>query len=114
MRRWYTRTVDWTDRQWRQGGNYRKLLLPDCAAIFLSLPFAPGAWFPCPPLFWAMVFSATAWTLFTLWRAWLYMKEGALQSGKQYEREGRYKLPPEYADSEDAFQAAERRRKARK
>ncbi|MBP6556487.1 MAG: hypothetical protein KA233_12490 [Novosphingobium sp.] len=57
---------------------------------------------------------ASVWTAFIFYRCWLLMKEESLKSGQLYERLWRYKLPPEYADSEDAWTAAERRKRAKK
>jgi len=58
-------------------------------------------------------FAAFVWCVFIAWRWWIVMKSAAITSGRNYERSGRYKLPPEYADSEDALMV-EQRRKERK
>ncbi len=54
---------------------------------------------------------AVAWQMFVWWRCWHYMKRSAKKSGQMYEKSGRYKLPPEYSDSEDAFMARERKKR---
>jgi hypothetical protein len=61
-------------------------------------------------LFWIFWAFAASWILFIGTRFWKYVRGSAVESGKQYENDWRYKLPPEYADSEDAWAAAERRR----
>lgn len=55
--------------------------------------------------------------LWLVWQAWAFTRVyHAIQvadwiAAKRYEREGRYKLPPEYRDTEHASLAARRRRR---
>jgi hypothetical protein len=56
---------------------------------------------------------AAAWASFVTWRALIALKVYGRASGRVYERRTRYKLPPEYVDSEDALLSAERRRRTK-
>lgn len=51
--------------------------------------------------------------LFNFWRAYRMDKAKRYWGGRDYERRGRYDLPPEYHDSEDALLAARRRKRSR-
>ncbi len=61
--------------------------------------------------FWSLCALAGIWQTYVFWRFWHHLKRDGLKAGRLYEKQGRYKLPPEYADSEDALMADERRKK---
>jgi hypothetical protein len=46
---------------------------------------------------------------FVFWRQVRILKAKSIKSGRYYERKGRYALPAEYRDSEDALLASRRR-----
>jgi hypothetical protein len=60
---------------------------------------------------WSLILLSFAAEIFVIWRASRLARATFRRSGRMYERSGRYALPPEYADSEDAYLASRRRRK---
>lgn len=75
---------------------------------------------PFLPLFfldklWEWVWAVAAawfvvWNLFVGWRYARYLKEISIENDRQYDRVGKYGLPPEYPDSESATRARQRRK----
>lgn len=51
------------------------------------------------------------WNALVVWRLWRYIKETAIKGDRHYDRVGKYDLPPEYADSESATKAKQRRKR---
>lgn len=62
------------------------------------------------PLIAAIAFDLI-WFSYVGWRAWLLFRQAAARGDRLYDRKGKYALPPEYADTESATKARERRRK---
>lgn len=57
------------------------------------------------------VVLAVAWAIFFLWRSIRMLKAASISSDRQYDRVGKYSLPPEYANSESvSATGAERKR----
>lgn len=78
------------------------------------LPFLPLAMFVGQRSLWAWGIALAwflAWTLFTVWRYLRYLKEISIKSDRHFDRVGKYDLPPEYADSESATKARQRRKR---
>lgn len=85
------------------------LFLPLFALIALAMvsrdwPFAARAivWIPT-------VAIALGWYAFVGWRSWRHIKVAAWHGDRHYDREGKYLLPPEYADTESLTVARKRR-----
>ena len=98
----------WTDKVLRgSAARVEVVLLPDIlpflALAFLGKEFRP-AWGIAAVWF-------VAWTIFTFWRYARYLKEVSIKSDRQFDRSGKYNLPPEYADSESATRARQRRKR---
>lgn len=54
---------------------------------------------------------AFLWFAFVGWRAWRLVLAGAARDDRDYDRTGKYQLPPEYAATQSATRTARRRRK---
>jgi hypothetical protein len=98
----------WTDGVLRDSASRVELtLLPG------MLPFLPlaliGHRFPRAWIFAAVWF--VAWMIFVSWRYLRYLKEISIKGDRHFDRVGKYDLPPEYADSESATAARQRRKR---
>lgn len=71
----------------------RDLVDPSTAKLLL-----PGA-----------IVLTVSWSAFVGWRAWRLILVFAERSDSQYDREGKFALPPEYADSDSATETKRRR-----
>ena len=104
----YLRVRNWVDRTIRSA-NYKLVLWPvytfSLVALFLGEHAGLSA-----TAFWSFGVLSAIWAAFLMQRFWVYLKESAIESGHRYESEWRYNLPPEYADSEDAWTTAERQK----
>jgi hypothetical protein len=65
-------------------------------------------------IFWLSVGILSGWGLLVHWRGWLAFRRSARESDRQYDRNGKFDLPPEYHSTESATAAAERNRRKRK
>ena len=113
MRRVFFQVQKWVDDlldDFRADGP----LLPFILIIALSIPFRAQRSIIEFVVFWFLVFGAITWLIFVGWRIFHSLKRQGLKGGREYERRGRYRLPPEYAESEDALLAAKRRKAKRK
>jgi hypothetical protein len=59
-----------------------------------------------PFLVWAII-----WTTFSIWRGLRMMKARSAKNARHYDRIGKFELPTEYADTESALKARQRRRR---
>ena len=57
---------------------------------------------------------ATVWLAFVGWRAWRLFKAIGIKGDRKFDREDKFKLPPEYAASESVTRAHQRTRIERK
>ncbi|HEY0595712.1 MAG TPA: hypothetical protein VGD20_07865 [Sphingopyxis sp.] len=98
----------WTDGVLRDSASRVELtLLPG------MLPFLPLALID-HQFSRAWIFAAVwfvAWTIFASWRYLRYLKEISIKGDRHFDRVGKYDLPPEYADSESATAARQRRKR---
>jgi len=81
----------------------------------LLLPFTLLEWATdgaMPDWFWLLPIPlALAWTAFVIWRAGRLTRAASILSARDYDRSGKFLLPPEYANSESSFAAARRARR---
>ena len=87
------------------------IILPMIVGMFVAAPFGSNA----SERLWAFAIAQILllpWYLFVGWRFSRLCRAASLRSARQYEREGRYKLPLEYADSESAAMARRRKKRA--
>ena len=98
----------WTDGVLRDSASRVELTLLPGMAPFLPLALIddrfPRAW----------VFATTwfvVWTIFVSWRYVRYLKEISIKGDRKFDRVGKFDLPPEYADSESATAAKQRRKR---
>lgn len=114
MKRAYINVRDWLDGHFDGVTGAEASMFPllplGIAAAFFSKPIGPAEHFA----FWFFVAVSIVWLTFALWRFYHYVMRIGRKSGRDYEKKDRYKLPPEYSDSEDALMAAERRNAKRR
>lgn len=55
-----------------------------------------------------------AWVFFAAWRATRLLRADIIKSDRDYDRRGKYLLPPEYAATESPLAASRRRRRTRR
>ena len=97
----------WTDRVLRDSASRVELTLLPGMLPFLPLIFLKERF----PLFWIPAVAwFVAWAIFVSWRYVRYLKEISIKSDRHFDRAGKYDLPPEYADSESATKARQRRK----
>lgn len=87
---------------------------PACFALtpFVALEFVTHGASPD----WLLVLPITfavAWVGLVIWRGARMAKAGSLKSSRDYDRKGKYLLPPEYADSESTLAARTRKTRGR-
>jgi hypothetical protein len=96
--------VDWTDGIAAEGGRSRGLLL------FPMLPWVLVA--AQRSMLVASILSLAALT-FVTWRYLVVIKAQAVEHDRAYDEDGKFKLAPEYHQTESATAAAERKRESR-
>lgn len=98
----------WTDGVLRDSASRVELtLLPGMLPFFPLIFFKdrfPLAWIPVAAWF-------VAWMFFVSWRYVRYLKEISIKADRYYDRAGKYDLPSEYAESESATTARQRRKR---
>ncbi|WP_093512414.1 hypothetical protein [Sphingopyxis sp. YR583] len=97
----------WTDRIIRDSASRVELTLLPGMLPLLPLAFI-GQRFPLAWVIAAVWF--VMWALFVSWRYLRYLKEISIKSDRHFDRVGKYDLPPEYADTESATKARQRRK----
>jgi hypothetical protein len=110
----YLRIRRWVDRDVSRPSVSSVAIGPACLALapFVALEYltdgaAPNALLALPaPI-------ALGWFGFVCWRGSRMARAGMLKSSRDYDRKGKYLLPPEYANSESSFAAARRKRLSR-
>jgi hypothetical protein len=102
---------DWTDRMVGKPGTAAEAalfpaLLPMVLVIladqFINSGYRTWVLVACVGWF-------VGWNMFAGWRYWRHLKEISLKGDRHFDRVGKYDLPPEYADSESATKAKQRR-----
>jgi hypothetical protein len=114
LKRSYLAVRRFVDRDVARNSRPPTLFLGFVVPVMLMAPFHGRV--PVPALIagWVVVGGAgVAWSAFVWWRAWRIMSANAIRSDREFDREGKFKLPPEYWTSESATRAA-RRKRARK
>ncbi|HST91375.1 MAG TPA: hypothetical protein VLJ13_04175 [Brevundimonas sp.] len=56
------------------------------------------------------VVIALAWLWFVSWRAWRLIRTASIKDARDYDRRGKFLIPPEYATSESHFAHHRRKR----
>jgi type VI protein secretion system component VasK len=102
----------WTDRTLRNRGRaWKQALLPAFLPFFILIAFDKVQTLSRDDWRWAAAaIWFVGWLLFVGWRFWRMMREAGIKGDRHYDREGKYDLPPEYADSESATKARRRRK----
>lgn len=53
---------------------------------------------------------SVAWATFVAWRAWRLFKASGIRADREYDRKGKFNLPPEYRSTESVTKARRRSR----
>lgn len=57
---------------------------------------------------------SVAWAAFVGWRAWRLLKASRIRADREYDRKGKFNLPPEYRSTESVTKARRRSRSKNK
>ncbi len=111
----YSRLCHWIDEGWKGPPSlvqYRRsslaTLLP--AFLFALLTLMLGA--PAPIL-WIGWMTWAGWTGFVAWRGWLMFRDFTRVADRQYDRQDKFKLAPEYWETESATATSSRKKKSK-
>ena len=94
---------------------HQQYALPVWAANLLAILMLVGAYHAGPltlAIFWFLVAPFWAiWTVFVIWRVSRLIRADVIRGDRQYDRRGKYLLPPEYAHTKSITAINRRARK---
>jgi hypothetical protein len=109
LRATYLGVRRWLDGELSQGANRGMGGLPFVAALSLAAVVHVYAAGPIRPAgVGAFLLMAVAWVAFMVWRGVRLMRVASIKSARDYDRRGKFDLPPEYAASESHLAHQER------
>ena len=115
IRRVYLDVRRWTDAELTREPRGGLGLAPMVLAIGIGLLFQAATTGPVRSAAWAVcVAAATLWIGFISWRGIRLIKAASLLGDRDYDRHGRFLLPPEYAGSESHLSHRRRLKRARR
>ena len=106
----YRKVRRWVDDDLAHQHRPLSLFAPLILAALMMMPVRPGA-DAFLPLLGVVLTLFCAWNVFVVWRIARILRAAAIKGDREFDRYGKYQLPPEYAASESYL--AHRRRPSR-